>query len=297
MIEILEREHRWWQCGRFRISLETPLVMGVLNVTPDSFSDGGRYFDAEIAVARALTMVAEGAAMIDVGGESTRRGAMELSIESELQRVLPVLRSVCAAVKVPVSIDTRHAAVAAAAVGEGASIINNIMPLAGDKAMARVTAESGAGLVVMHMRGTPAKMNTLANYEHVVEEVFEELRNSYDFALANGVAADQIVVDPGIGFAKGTRHNLAVLAGVARLRELAPVLVGASRKRFIGELCHAPAAGDRVGGSLGAAVWCVLNGVSIIRTHDVKESCQALTIVNEICRAKEMEKRCLEILK
>ncbi|MFA7173853.1 MAG: dihydropteroate synthase [Kiritimatiellia bacterium] len=286
----LERERRLWQCGRFKISLETPLVMGVLNLTPDSFSDGGQYFDPEVAVARALAMVAEGAAMIDVGGESTRPGASELSVESELQRVLPVIKRLIAAVEVPVSIDTRHAAVAAAAVGEGASIINNIMPLADDRPMARVAAESGTGLVVMHMRGTPAEMTALANYEHVVEEVFEELRESYDFALANGVTTGQIVVDPGIGFAKTTHHNLALLAGVARLRELAPVLAGASRKRFIGELCHAPVADDRVGGSLGVAVWCVLHGVSIIRAHDVKESCQALTIVNEIRRAREMER-------
>lgn len=290
MTERVERERRWWQCGSFRISLETPLVMGILNLTPDSFSDGGRYFDPEAAVARGLAMVSEGAAMIDVGGESTRPGAAEISVESELQRVIPVIRRLRAAVEVPISIDTRHAAVAAAAVGEGASIINNIMPLVGDRAMARVAAESGAGLVVMHMRGTPTTMAALASYGHVVEEVFEELQRSYDAALAYGVNPEQIVVDPGIGFAKTTRHNLALLAGVARLRDLAPVLAGASRKRFIGELCHVPMASERVAGSLGVSLWCVSQGVSIIRAHDVKESCQALTIVNEIRKAKEMER-------
>lgn len=290
MTERVERERRWWQCGSFRISLETPLVMGILNLTPDSFSDGGRYFDPDVAVARGLAMVSEGAAMIDVGGESTRPGAAEISVESELQRVIPVIRRLRAAVEVPISIDTRHAAVAAAAVGEGASIINNIMPLVGDRAMARVAAESGAGLVVMHMRGTPTTMAALASYGHVVEEVFEELQRSYAAALAHGVNPEQIVVDPGIGFAKTTRHNLALLAGVARLRDLAPVLAGASRKRFIGELCHVPMASERVAGSLGVALWCVSQGVSIIRAHDVKESCQALTIVNEIRKAKEMER-------
>lgn len=290
MTERVERERRWWQCGSFRISLETPLVMGILNLTPDSFSDGGRYFDPDVAVARGLAMVSEGAAMIDVGGESTRPGAAEISVESELQRVIPVIRRLRAAVEVPISIDTRHAAVAAAAVGEGASIINNIMPLVGDRAMARVAAESGAGLVVMHMRGTPTTMAALASYGHVVEEVFEELQRSYAAALAHGVNPEQIVVDPGIGFAKTTRHNLALLAGVARLRDLAPVLAGASRKRFIGELCHVPMASERVAGSLGVSLWCVSQGVSIIRAHDVKESCQALTIVNEIRKAKEMER-------
>ncbi|MDD2600705.1 MAG: dihydropteroate synthase [Kiritimatiellae bacterium] len=290
MTERVERERRWWQCGSFRISLETPLVMGILNLTPDSFSDGGRYFDPDVAVARGLAMVSEGAAMIDVGGESTRPGAAEISVESELQRVIPVIRRLRAAVEVPISIDTRHAAVAAAAVGEGASIINNIMPLVGDRAMARVAAESGAGLVVMHMRGTPTTMAALASYGHVVEEVFEELQRSYAAALAYGVNPEQIVVDPGIGFAKTTRHNLALLAGVARLRDLAPVLAGASRKRFIGELCHVPMASERVAGSLGVSLWCVSQGVSIIRAHDVKESCQALTIVNEIRKAKEMER-------
>lgn len=261
--------------------------MGVLNVTPDSFSDGGRYLDTDAAVEHAFRMVDCGAAVIDVGGESTRPGAGEVPVEIELQRIIPVLKALSTAVRVPLSVDTRHAEVAEAAVRAGASIINNVMPLAGDPAMARVAAVSGAGLVVMHMRGNPAVMNTLAVYGDVVEEVVQELRESYAFALANGVAAEQIVVDPGIGFAKELDHNLKLLACLERLREIAPVLVGVSRKRFIGEIAHVHDAEERVGGSLAAALWSVLRGASVIRVHDVRESCQAVSVLDAIRKAAE----------
>jgi len=287
MSGMYKRESRCWKCGRFRLSLESPLIMGVLNVTPDSFSDGGLYFDTDAAVEHAFRMVDCGAAVIDVGGESTRPGASEVPVASELQRVIPVIKALSAAVRVPLSVDTRHAAVAEAALNAGASIINNVMPLAGDTAMAAVAARSGAGLVVMHMRGNPGVMSTLAVYDNVVEEVVRGLKESYDFALKNGVEAEQMVVDPGIGFAKNREHNLMLLARLERLRELAPVLVGVSRKRFIGEICHAPDAESRVGGSLSAAVWCVLQGASIIRVHDVRESCQALSVLNAIRQAAE----------
>lgn len=287
MYAIVARESRCWKCGVVKLSLDTPLVMGILNVTPDSFYDGGRYFDTKSAVEHALKMIYQGADIIDVGGESTRPGADKISVDIELRRVIPVVKALTAEVQVPISIDTRHAVVAEAAVNEGAVIINNIMPLAGDAAMVRVAAESGAGLVVMHMRGTPASMSSLAVYDNVIEEVVSTLEESLAFGLENGVAAEQMVVDPGIGFAKDLTHNLKLLAGVDELRKLAPVLVGASRKRFIGEACHASNADDRVGGSVGVAVWCALQGASIIRVHDVKESQQALAIVNEIRKAGE----------
>ena len=277
-----KRERRYWKCGGVKLPLESPLVMGILNVTPDSFYDGDRYSDTDTAVEHALTMIHQGADIIDVGGESTRPGADEISVEKELKRVIPVIKALVDGRSVPISIDTRHAAVAEVAVNEGATIINNIMPLAGDISMARIAAESGAGLVVMHMRGTPAEMHTLAHYDDVVEEVVSELKESLGFALENGVASEQIVVDPGIGFAKELSHNLELLVSLDKLQVLAPVLVGASRKRFIGEVCHAPDAGDRVGGSVGVAVWSVLYGASIIRVHDVKESRQAISVVNEL---------------
>jgi len=261
--------------------------MGILNVTPDSFFDGGRYFDAADAVSHACRMVDEGADIIDVGGESTRPGADEVSIEDELKRVIPVIRALKAAVQIPISIDTRHVAVAREAVNAGACIINNIMPLAGDVLMARLAADCGAGLVVMHMRGTPATMSDLAVYDDVVKDVFNSLKESCDFARDNGVAAEQIVVDPGIGFAKNQTHNLELLACLENFAELAPVMVGASRKRFIGDICQTPNAADRVGGSLGVAVWSALHGASVIRVHDVKESRQALSVLREIRKAGE----------
>jgi dihydropteroate synthase len=161
------------------------------------------------------------------------------------------------------------------------------MPLDGDVAMARLAADCGAGLVVMHMRGTPATMSDLAVYDDVVGDVFAGLKASCAFALANGVAAEQIVVDPGIGFAKNLSHNLELLAFLEMFRELAPVMVGASRKRFIGDISQTPKAADRVGGSLGVAVWSALHGASVIRVHDVKESCQALSVLSEIRKAGE----------
>jgi dihydropteroate synthase len=256
--------------------------MGILNVTPDSFSDGGSYIDLRAAVDRAYEMAGQGADIIDVGGESTRPGSDEVSVEVELARVVPVIARLADGLDLPLSIDTRHAEVARAALDAGAVIINNVMPIAADEAIAGLAAESGAGLVVMHMRGSPRTMNSLASYDDVVEDVLRMLRESVEFALKHGVARDQIVVDPGIGFAKDTRHNLKLIAGLERLCELAPVLAGASRKRFIAELCNESDALERTGGSVGAAVMSVLHGAAVVRVHDVKESVQALTVVNAV---------------
>jgi len=285
--EFAKQEKRCWKCGDAMLSLERALVMGILNVTPDSFSDGGLYFDSAVAVAHAHQMIDLGADIIDVGGESTRPGAQAVSVEDELKRVIPVIKALKSAVKVPVSIDTRHAAVAQAAFYEGASIVNNIMPLDGDFTMARLVAEYGVGLVVMHMRGTPDTMSDQAVYDDVISDVFDGLKVSFEFSLKNGVAAEQMVVDPGIGFAKKLKHNLELLAGLEKFMELAPVMVGVSRKRFVGEICGVQSAADRVGGSLGAAVWSILHGASIIRVHDVKESFQAVSVLNALRKAGE----------
>jgi len=286
MPDMTNKESGCWSCGSFKLSLEKPLVMGILNVTPDSFSDGGRFFERDVAVEQAVRMVRQGADIIDVGGESTRPGAAAVSVEDELSRVIPVVKALAKRIQVPISIDTRHADVASNAVSAGASIINNIMPLTEDAAMARVAAESGAGLVVMHMRGTPLSMNSLTVYEDVVTEVFAELKADIEFAIANGVSIHQIVVDPGIGFAKELTHNLELLAALDHFMELAPVLVGVSRKRFIGELCCAHDSSDRIGGSLGAAVWCALHGASVLRVHDVKENWQALSVVDALLKIR-----------
>jgi len=284
----IQQKRGVWSCRKRRLSLETPLLMGVLNVTPDSFYDGGRYLDLQIAVDRAHEMVRQGADIIDVGGESTRPGSNEVQLEDELKRVCPVIRRVADELDVAISIDTRHVAVAEAALSAGADIINNIMPIDVTEGVARLAAGSGAGLVVMHMRGTPSTMNSLTAYEDVVADVEQRLREGVDFALENGVVAEQIVVDPGIGFAKVTEHNLKLLGQLEKLCGIAPVLVGASRKRFIGDVCDASDAEDRVGGSVGAAVMSILHGASVVRVHDVKESRQALSIVAAI---REFEKQ------
>ncbi len=282
MSDNIQRNHNFWVCGKRRLSLKKPLVMGILNVTPDSFYDGGHYLDSQAAVDRARLLVRQGADIIDVGGESTRPGSTEVEPQEELERVCPVITRLSAELDVAISIDTRHLSVAQAALNAGADIINNVMSLDAIKDLARIAAGSGAGLVVMHMRGTPQTMASLTAYDDVLAEVQARLRAAVDLALENGVAVNQIVVDPGIGFAKETRHNLELLARLQEIRELAPVLVGGSRKRFIGDICNEPVPQKRIGGSLAVVVMSVLNGASIVRVHDVKESCQALSIVAAI---------------
>ena len=276
---IINRQDRAWRCRDRRIPLGRTLVMGIVNVTPDSFSDGGLCFDEERAVAHGLRLAAEGADILDIGGESTRPGSAAVGEAEELRRVLPVIRRLARECGVPVSVDTRHAAVARAAVEAGASIINDVMPFAGDAAMAAVVRETGAGLVAMHMRGTPQTMARHADYEDVVAEVEDALREALAYAEGQGIAREQVMIDPGIGFAKDTAQNVALLAATARLARLAPVLVGVSRKRMIGELCGEADAAERAGGSVGAAVWCASQGASVVRAHDVKATRQALAVV------------------
>ena len=278
---------RVWRCGSRRLSLgERPLVMGVVNVTPDSFSDGGRWLEPEAAVAHGLRLEAEGADLLDIGGESTRPGAAPVGESEEAGRILPVIRALAAQAKVPLSVDTRHAAVARQAVAAGACIVNDVMPFAGDAAMARVVRETGAGAVLMHMRGTPQTMAQCAAYGDVAAEVERALAEALDYAASQGIARECLVIDPGVGFAKNTEQNVAVLRDVARLTRLAPVLAGVSRKRFIGELCGEAAPGERLGGSVGAAVWCALQGVSVLRVHDVKATRQALAVVGALAKGK-----------
>lgn len=275
----LVNEERVWQCRDRRIPLGRTLLMGIVNVTPDSFSDGGMWFDSERAVAHGLALAAEGADVLDVGGESTRPGAAAVTESEELRRVLPVIRGLAGQAGVPVSADTRRPAVAREAVAAGACIVNDIMPFDGDAAMAEVLRESGAGAVLMHMRGTPQTMARLTEYTDVVAEVEQQLEAAVAYGLAHGVPRACMMIDPGIGFAKTTAQNLALLAATSRLARIAPVLAGVSRKRFIGELCGEPVADQRLGGSVGLAVWCALHGASVVRVHDVKATRQALTAV------------------
>jgi dihydropteroate synthase len=246
------------------------LVMGVLNVTPDSFSDGGRYLDHRAAVAHALTMAAEGADLIDVGGESTRPGASYVDERTELDRVLPVIEELAAVTDVPISIDTRKSTVAGAALAAGAGIVNDVSAGRDDPDLFGVAAEAKAPVVLMHMRGTPATMQDDPSYVDVVGEIERFLAERCDAAEAAGVPHDSLVVDPGIGFGKRDQHNYALLDQLARFTRLGhPVMVGTSRKGFIGRALSLPRH-ELVEGTAATVVWAVERGARIVRVHDVR---------------------------
>ena len=268
---------RAWSCRGFALALDRPLVMGVLNVTPDSFSDGGSYIDTDAAVTAAIRMLADGADIIDVGGESTRPGAGPVSAAQEAGRVVGVITAL-AEQGVCVSVDTRHAVVAAQALEAGAAIVNDVSGFA-DPAMVRVVAGSGAGLVVMHMRGEPRTMQESPVYADVVAEVAAYLAQRASALERAGAARDRIALDPGLGFGKTTAHNLDLLRRLPELEALGfPVVVGASRKRFIGEITGVAEPRDRLAGSLAAALEAVRRGAAVVRVHDVAATVQALAV-------------------
>jgi dihydropteroate synthase len=259
------------------------LVMGALNVTPDSFSDGGLFAETEAAVRRGLEMLAEGADVVDVGGESTRPGSEGVEASGELRRVLPVVRALAAAGAV-VSIDTSKAEVAAAALEAGAAAVNDVTAL-GDPGMAGVVARAGAGLVLMHMQGTPRTMQDDPRYGDVLAEVGAFLAARAAAAEAAGVSRDAICVDPGIGFGKRLEHNLALLAGLPHLASLGyPVLVGASRKRFISDILGPMPPRERDAATSAAHVLAIAGGASIIRTHNVVVGLQTARVADAIVR-------------
>ncbi|WP_043829212.1 dihydropteroate synthase [Muricoccus aerilatus] len=259
-------------------SLGRPLVMGVLNVTPDSFSDGGKHFDPRAALMAADAMLTAGADMIDVGGESTRPGAPPVDAETEMARVLPVIRAI--ARDAPVSVDTRHAATMRAALEAGAEVVNDVTALRHDPEALAVAAEAGCSVVLMHMPGTePATMQEHAHYADVTLEVTEFLAGRIAACEAAGIPRERIAVDPGIGFGKTMEHNLELLDRLPILLGLGcPILVGASRKRFIGTLSGLKAPADRMAGSLGVAVSAATRGAAMLRVHDVAETVAALRL-------------------
>ena len=265
-----------------RLSFDRPLIMGVVNVTPDSFSDGGDYLKTNAAVSGALSLAADGADILDIGGESTRPGAAEVSVEEELDRVLPVIEQIAGRAQ-PISIDTRKAAVMSAALEAGASIINDVSALEFDPKALAVAAASDAPVILMHARGGPETMQKDPRYDNVLLDVFDYLEGRVVACEAAGIPHSRLIVDPGIGFGKTVAHNLALLRGLSLFRALGcPVLLGASRKSFIGRLAGTPAAKDRVAGSLAAALWAVREGADIVRVHDVAETRQALAVWNAI---------------
>jgi dihydropteroate synthase len=262
-----------------------PLVMGVVNVTPDSFSDGGVLYPnghPDQAVAHAEALVGQQAALVDVGGESTRPGAEPVELDEELERVLPVVQRLAGQPGVIVSIDTRKAEVARQAVAAGAQVVNDVSGGA-DPELLEVVAENAAGYVLMHTRGTPADMLEHATYDDVVADVYESLAAGLERCAAAGIAVERILVDPGLGFAKTAEHNLALLRALQQLRGLGrPVMVGASRKSFLGTLLGGAGPGDRLEGSLACATAAVLAGAAVVRAHDVEATVRAVRVAHAI---------------
>jgi dihydropteroate synthase len=257
-------------------------VMGILNVTPDSFYDGGRRPDADTAVADAMAMVEAGADIIDIGGESTRPGASPVPLDEELARVLPIIISLRRLTQMPISIDTYKSGIAKVALAEGADIVNDISALTFDSGMVDLVAAEKVPVVLMHMQGTPRTMQLAPDYGDVVAEVRDYLARRVEFAVERGVERDKIIIDPGIGFGKTLEHNLALLRGLPALARVGqPLLVGVSRKGFIGKLLDA-VPDERLEGSLAAAVAVVLAGAHVIRVHDVKATRMAIRVADAI---------------
>jgi dihydropteroate synthase len=267
------------------LSLPRPLLMGVVNITPDSFADGDRFFRPDDAIAQGLALVAAGADILDLGGESTRPFAEPVSLEEELRRVLPVIRALAAQSRVPISIDTYKAPVAQAALEAGAAIINDISALRFDPEMAPLAAARQAPLVLMHMQGTPRDMQREPRYDDLLGEIKAFFQERLEFAAARGVPRELIVLDPGIGFGKTWQHNLSILNNLNVFLDLGcPLLVGPSRKAFIGRILDLPAGEERDIGTLAAVAVSVLKGARIIRTHNVAFARQFLAVWDCICR-------------
>lgn len=272
-----------WQLRTRRLAFEKiPTLMGIVNVTPDSFSDGGKFLDPQPAIEHALQLARDGATILDIGGESTRPYSDQVDVDEEIRRVIPVIKAVAAQTSIPISIDTSKAAVARAAIDAGAEIINDITGLQGDPEMITVAIESGAGICVMHMQGSPQTMQDNPDYEDVVEDIFVYLANRKKTLIASGVAPETICLDPGIGFGKTHQHNITLAGNCDRFLDLGcPLLVGHSRKGFIGEILGDKTL-DRDAGTLAVTLRLAEQGVQIIRVHEVKNTLQALRVFHAI---------------
>jgi dihydropteroate synthase len=283
LFERFPRRAPVWQLRTRRLDLpRRPLVMGVVNVTPDSFSDGSRYLETSAAVDHALRLAAEGADILDIGGESTRPYSQGVDAQTELDRVIPLIAALRPHLLIPISIDTSKAAVAREALAAGAEIINDVTGLEGDPQMLEVARQSAAGVCVMHMQGTPLSMQDNPTYDNVVEDVFHYLRQRRDHLSGHGIEPARIALDPGIGFGKTHQHNLTLLAHCFRFHELGcPVLVGHSRKRFIAKVIGDNSA-DRTAGTVGVALALASQGIQILRVHDVAPVRQALLLYEAI---------------
>jgi dihydropteroate synthase len=273
--------------GRILTIDRPPAVMGILNVTPDSFSDGGVHFDHTKAVHAALQMEEDGAAVIDVGGESTRPGAEPIAAQVEIDRVLPVIEQIRQRSDIPISIDTRKGAVAQEAIAAGADIINDVSALRYSAGMPAIAAQAGVPVILMHMRGEPSTMQQYAQYDDVVAEVGRELTRFRDDAIKAGIDRSLILVDPGIGFAKTAEHNLELLARASELTSIAPLLLGASRKKFIGHLTGRESGPDRMVGSLAAVAAAHRARAAMVRVHDVRDTVDFLKVLIAIAEREK----------
>ncbi|MHC4962956.1 MAG: dihydropteroate synthase [Planctomycetota bacterium] len=273
-----------WPTGKLDFS-GGAIVMGILNVTPDSFSDGGHYLDVKKAIAHGVEMAKQGAAIIDIGPESSRPGSAPVSVGDQIKRAVPVIKELSGQVNIPISIDTTNPTVAKAALDAGAAIINDITALA-DEAMAKLAAERQVPVILMHMQGTPQTMQVEPQYDDVVAEIVEFLVERAKTAEAAGIAPERIFLDPGIGFGKTTEHNLQLLRELEVICDQGyRVLIGASRKRFIGQITGKDIPADRIFGTAATTAIAVANGASIIRVHDVAETVDVVKVANAICRA------------
>lgn len=274
-----------WSDFSFDFSKKT-YVMGILNVTPDSFSDGGAYFNCADAVEQGLQMVEDGADIIDLGGESTRPGSNPVTVKEELKRIIPVIEALAGKVRVPISIDTYKAEVARQALESGASMVNDVSGLRADSGMAKVVAEYGVPVVIMHMKGSPKDMQVNPVYEALIPEIIDYLRISIRLALKFGLREDMIIIDPGIGFGKTMEHNLEILGNLEDFTCLQkPVLIGASRKAFIGKLLGDAGPLKRINGTAATVAVSIMNGANIVRVHDVSEMVGVVKVADAIKKA------------
>jgi len=275
-----------WSHFNLELNLKTH-VMGILNITPDSFSDGGLHFDASAAVSQGIKMVSDGADIIDIGGESTRPGSEPVSLEEELRRTIPVIKALAGRITVPISIDTYKAEVARQAIAAGASIVNDISGLRFDPVMPKVIAENQVPVVIMHIKGRPREMQKNPVYESLIPEIIDYFRISIRLAKKFGIPDDLMILDPGIGFGKTFDHNLEILNNLEQLTILEkPLLLGPSRKAFLGKILGDVPASDRLEGTAAAIAVSIMKGANIIRVHDVKEMARVAKVIDAIKREK-----------